>query len=38
MENLVKSVAGIFAMFLAKIQMLKWAIKGGGQYVRKRKN
>jgi hypothetical protein len=30
MENVVKCLVGLFAMFLAKSQMLKWASKGGG--------
>jgi hypothetical protein len=38
MKNLVICLVRIFAMFLAKSQMLKWASQGGGQYVRKRKN
>jgi hypothetical protein len=30
MENVVKCLVGLFAMFLAKSQMLKWASQGGG--------
>jgi hypothetical protein len=30
MENLVICLVGLFAMFLAKISMLKWANQGGG--------
>jgi hypothetical protein len=36
MENLVKSLVGIFAIFFAKRQMLKWAncvSQGGGGYM-----
>jgi hypothetical protein len=30
MENLVICLVGLFAMFLMKSQMLKWASQGGG--------
>jgi hypothetical protein len=30
MENLVRGVVGFFAVFFAKIKMLKWARQGGG--------
>jgi hypothetical protein len=30
MENFVKCLVGLFAMFWAKSQMLKWESEGGG--------
>jgi prepilin-type N-terminal cleavage/methylation domain-containing protein/prepilin-type processing-associated H-X9-DG protein len=35
MENLVKCVVGIFVILWAKIQMLKWAKRGGGLVCRR---